>query len=821
MNHFLALVVDELLDFWDPGVWYTRTSMVPTGRRVHAAMIPLVCDLLAARQLAGLGQHNHTFMLCSFCGLPKDDINNTDPDTFPPRDLEAHRRAAEAWRDAESTHERELLFKRTGIRYTELLRLPYWNPILYVVVDTMHNLYLGLIKRHIRDIWGMTTEKDDGDALGSRIDTAPPRPTDEDMSAGLDALLYGSDKALSRCKKAVLFHLCADRDLRVAGTIAQLVKILGQWVSECAPSSDSHISSEDLMAVRKTFCTANKPSTFKKYRKDVLIAFCRECGLDAEGTRVELAQRFLAWVQQVKRRIIVPARRRKSQKTESPGSGASSSDPSFAGASPIDTKSAKTKTSGTTQGGALGITTLSAFVDDASRMELPTWVNRAPPAFGTKRNGKLSADQWRTVGIINLPVTLIRTWGAEVGLHALMLRNYLDLVDAVETMGLLETNEDEIERAEEALERYLDGLKTLYLNSELQPNHHLALHIGMFLRLFGPVHSWRAFAFERFNYMLQSINASNVLGQLEVTFMMHSCRAANLRPLLRAEPVQSMMQEFVETHRRISGEDRRGMRFDDLLRTAEQKPPRGDPGKSPKRCVLQENMLSALCGRFNEEAGCSRYCPTARLRQKGQILLSSNAVMCSKVSIDGVLYKAHRRSAGDSNVIIRPPNDTSTTYPARIEQIVLYNRVSVNGEYIEDTIIFVRLLAKLSESDRANDPFRRYPHVGGSLYYNHYDENIIALRPRDIVCHFARTRMDHLRVQRRVRGGNGEGYHLEDVHFERPCVHVRPLDRVSHLNGSGVENCAWLILGTGQLLRNGSRDQSMDASGLDDEDNQQ
>ena len=47
-------------------------------------------------------------------------------------------------------------------------------------------------------------------------------------------------------------------------------------------------------------------------------------------------------------------------------------------------------------------------------MELPSWLNAAPAAFGTTQHGKLSADQWRTVGTLNLPITLIRTWGAEV-----------------------------------------------------------------------------------------------------------------------------------------------------------------------------------------------------------------------------------------------------------------------------------------------------------------------------------------------------------------------------------------------------------------------
>ena len=228
INHFIALLVDELLVFWSSGVYYKRTAMHSSGRRSRAAMIPLVCDLLGARQVAGLGQHNHTYMLCTCCHIAQDGIE--DFTTFQPRDLHAHIAAAIAWRDAESTYEREELFSRSGIRWSELLRLSYWNPILYVVVDSMHNLYLGLLQRHIRDIWGVSASLADGDASGQNTTKAPPRPSLSVMSFGLNCLLHGSDAQLAACAKPVLYHLCVDHDLRRAGTARMLLKHLTTWV---------------------------------------------------------------------------------------------------------------------------------------------------------------------------------------------------------------------------------------------------------------------------------------------------------------------------------------------------------------------------------------------------------------------------------------------------------------------------------------------------------------------------------------------------------------------------------------------------------------
>ena len=96
-----------------------------------------------------------------------------------------------------------------------------------------------------------------------------------------------------------------------------------------------------------------------------------------------------------------------------------------------------------------------------------------------------------------------------------MLRNFLDLVETIELFGLLEISEDEIIRAEMLMQRYLQSAKELYKGSKIQPNQHLALHLGFFLRLFGPVHSWRSFVFERFNYFLQSLNINMKFGKLQ------------------------------------------------------------------------------------------------------------------------------------------------------------------------------------------------------------------------------------------------------------------------------------------------------------------
>src|SRR4029079_18577690 len=48
---------------------------------------------------------------------------------------------------------------RNGVRWSEMWRLPYWNPTLQLTVDPMHCLLEGLARFHVCDVLGLTTAK--------------------------------------------------------------------------------------------------------------------------------------------------------------------------------------------------------------------------------------------------------------------------------------------------------------------------------------------------------------------------------------------------------------------------------------------------------------------------------------------------------------------------------------------------------------------------------------------------------------------------------------------------------------------------------------
>ncbi len=162
LNHFLRPLVDELLQFWHAGVFVRPTAKRPAGRPVRIAVIPLVCDLPALRKVAGF--HGHSAVnFCSFCPLPLQQILNTDRSTWPKgHTWSEHLRYAMEWRDASTEDERDALVKKYGVRWSELLRLEYWDPTKYALVDTMHNMFLGELRSHCMDVFGFGRVKVDG-----------------------------------------------------------------------------------------------------------------------------------------------------------------------------------------------------------------------------------------------------------------------------------------------------------------------------------------------------------------------------------------------------------------------------------------------------------------------------------------------------------------------------------------------------------------------------------------------------------------------------------------------------------------------------------
>ena len=149
LNSLLKPAVDELLKLWDGHTFRQHFKSF----FVRVALLCIACDVPAARKVAGFMAHNAK-RGCSRClkEFPvkafgdKPIFSGFDRNTWPKRDSESHRRDAHRTLKATSSSQRKKLESTLGVRYTELLRLPYYDCVRFVVIDPMHNLLLGTAK---------------------------------------------------------------------------------------------------------------------------------------------------------------------------------------------------------------------------------------------------------------------------------------------------------------------------------------------------------------------------------------------------------------------------------------------------------------------------------------------------------------------------------------------------------------------------------------------------------------------------------------------------------------------------------------------------
>lgn len=260
INHVLRPLVDDLLEFWRNGVFYTRACNYPSGVLVRVALVPVVCDLPAACQIAGFGAYNSGHD-CLDCYHIRDNMDDVDVQSFVYRDEHAHRELARAWRDAMDDNMQDLLYSQSHIRWSELLRLPYWDPTKFVVIDSMHCFYLGLLHRHCRDIWGMDTQYLDGD--GITFDQHKKAPTEDEMVAARIVLATGTKTAVGKLRVNVLSELCKELGLRfgLRRTSKHLLQSLMDWVCFIPASASGLLM---VAVARQQSSQRTKRTTFRR-----------------------------------------------------------------------------------------------------------------------------------------------------------------------------------------------------------------------------------------------------------------------------------------------------------------------------------------------------------------------------------------------------------------------------------------------------------------------------------------------------------------------------------------------------------------------------
>lgn len=154
-----------------------------------------------------------------------------------------------------------------------------------------------------------------------------------------------------------------------------------------------------------------------------------------------------------------------------------------------------------------------------------SWLSTVPSEFGESKTGTLKADEWRSYATIYLPIALVILWGRH-SKHAtesikesynIHLNHTMSLVQALCLACYRTTNSYRTHAMHTHLRNYLTDLPLIHAGSNPTTIQHMSLHLAKFMDLFGPVHSWWTYPFERLIGQLQHFPTNNKFGEYSLS----------------------------------------------------------------------------------------------------------------------------------------------------------------------------------------------------------------------------------------------------------------------------------------------------------------
>ena len=152
-------------------------------KKIRCALVCVACDLPAGRKTCGFLSYNARFG-CSRCwkkfsgSVGSMDFSGFDRENWRQRTGAEHKLLASRLQSKVTKSERDEAESASGCRYSVLLELPYFDAPRMLIVDPMHNLFLGSAKHFLKSIFigrGIISESQ-FELLQQRVDciTVPP-----------------------------------------------------------------------------------------------------------------------------------------------------------------------------------------------------------------------------------------------------------------------------------------------------------------------------------------------------------------------------------------------------------------------------------------------------------------------------------------------------------------------------------------------------------------------------------------------------------------------------------------------------------------------
>lgn len=391
---------------------------------------------------------------------------------------------------------------------------------------------------------------------------------------------------------------------------------------------------------------------------------------------------------------------------------------------------------------------------DISNMITPSWLTYIPTNLGEANHGKLKADQWRTLGVTYLPVSLIRLWDSSEALDdhrsqqcRKLLSVTLSLISAIMIASSRSTSAEKADLYSYHMTSYINGLRELLPRYKFRPNHHMALHLGEYLRFYGPVYSWWAFPFERLIGMLQRIpnNFQNGMithqfyliylpkyseGKLEETISLSFDKSAGLRALLLKEGCPQAIQNCSKFLTKLIEPKVRNTLLADMTHADMSRVLFHEGGDSSDDEEDDEEDDSPLGRQVAIPEGPYRALQTYF---GGKEKTPKTAKIISLNTVNGLTFSTYTRHKGNSYILVRQSSPQSV--PARIETMVQISK---------SVILYVVRFFLRSESV---DVFAKYPTLKITTWSKNCGQ-LVVVDSRDVETHFACLAIgsDHIAV---------------------------------------------------------------------------
>lgn len=174
VNSYITPLVEELNNFWHGKEM--NVSGFSSKQVIRCALLCAACDLPAGRKLCGFLSFNARYG-CTRCmkEFPGEvgsmDYSGFNRENWSKRVETEHRRIAAKIKSCKTKSGKSDIESSSGYRYTALLELPYFNPSRMLVLDPMHNLFLGTAKHYLKSVWldrGILSS-DDFDSIQSKV----------------------------------------------------------------------------------------------------------------------------------------------------------------------------------------------------------------------------------------------------------------------------------------------------------------------------------------------------------------------------------------------------------------------------------------------------------------------------------------------------------------------------------------------------------------------------------------------------------------------------------------------------------------------------